>query len=67
MSDLDARDKLIIRSWSAVVARGEDDTPEAVAAETTKTQIVDSATVARRMSALRACGQLPWPEVERAS
>ncbi len=53
MTDLD---RLILRTWSALEARGIDGTAPAIAAYIS----VETEGVAKRMAALRACGQLPW-------
>lgn len=53
-------DKLIVRTWSARTSRDLDAPPEVIA----DLIACDVEGVAKRMAALRACGQLPWPEVE---
>ena len=60
---IDDIDKRILRAWSGLVAAGSDGSADEIAVVTH----LDEALVLKRMSALRACGQLPWPEVERAS
>ena len=55
MRDLDALEKLIVRSWSAIVSRGEVPTAEAVAA------LADHSVeaVAAHLHRLRVMGALP--------
>jgi hypothetical protein len=48
-------DKVIVRAWSSMTARGFDATPFAIAA----LLAVDVEGVAKRMAALRAKGQIP--------
>lgn len=60
---LTALDKVILRTWSALEDVGEDSSAETSAA----CLACDVEGVAKRLAALRACGQLPWPDVEQAS
>jgi hypothetical protein len=57
---LTEHDKLLLRSWSAVMARGLDGADDVVT-EMLKTKgiVITLADVERRLAGLRAMGQLP--------